>query len=216
MDHVTINEPTLKLACDALAEADRDLEKLLLLNGLPDVWRRAPGFATLVLIILEQQVSLASARAAFERLLEALDELTPAQFLALDDKVLRDVGFSRQKTIYVRALAQSLELGSLSLDDLVLKIDQDARTHLMHVKGIGAWTADIYLMMALGRPDIWPAGDLALAKAVQSVKQLSEMPSRETQAKIAEAWKPWRSVAARILWHHYLIHIRPASVRNLE
>lgn len=216
MDHVTINEPTLKLACETLARADSDLEKLLLLNGIPDVWRRAPGFATLVLIILEQQVSLASARAAFDRLLEALDELTPAQFLTLNDSVLRNVGFSRKKTIYVRALAQSLELGSLSLDDLVLKFDEDARTHLMRVKGIGAWTADIYLMMALGRPDIWPAGDLALAKAVQSVKQLSEMPSRETQAKIAAAWKPWRSVAARILWHHYLIHIRPPSVRNVE
>lgn len=195
---------------------DTDLGRLLESNGIPDLWLREPGFATLVLIILEQQVSLASARATFERLLNSLDDLRPDLFLTLNDQTLRGIGFSRQKTAYVRALAQQLQSGSLDLEALEEEADEAIRTKLMQVKGIGAWTADIYLMMALGRPDIWPVGDLALAKAIQSVRQLAVLPSRETQIAIAEAWKPWRSVAARMLWHHYLIHIRPASAMNIK
>lgn len=195
---------------------DADLRRLLEADGLPGLWQREPGFATLVLIILEQQVSLASARAAFNRLLDAVDDLSPKQFLKLNDQVLRRIGFSRQKTMYVRLLAQQVQSGALDLERLAEAPDEAARSQLTQVKGIGFWTADIYLMMALGRRDIWPSGDLALAKAIQSVKQLAEVPSRETQEKIAETWRPWRSVAARMLWHHYLIHIRPTSVMNIE
>ncbi|MDQ3458105.1 MAG: DNA-3-methyladenine glycosylase 2 family protein [Deinococcota bacterium] len=172
--------------------------------GPPPLWRREPGFATLLQIILEQQVSLHSARAAFERLLAVTGPLTPEGFLLLDDATLKAVGFSRQKTAYGRHLARALLERGLDLGPLETLDDAAARAELIRLKGVGPWTADIYLLMALGRPDAWPGGDLALAVAVQEVKGLAGRPGSAELERLAEAWRPCRAVAARLLWHYYL------------
>ena len=158
----------------------------------------------MVHIILEQQVSLASARAAFNRLAEAASPLTPERFLQLSAPTLKKIGFSRQKMGYARHLAESIVDGRLALQQLATMNDDAARTALLELKGIGPWTADIYLMMALRRPDVWPTGDLALASAVHEVKRLRARPSVADLEEIGMRWKPWRAVAARVLWHHYL------------
>jgi len=170
------------------------------------MWAREPGFPTLLHIILEQQVSLASAKAAYNRLLAAVSLLTPDRFLELDDAALKAIGFSRQKTAYGRDLALAIIEGRLDLDALEVMDDATARSELIKIKGIGLWTADIYLLMALRRPDIWPRGDLALAVAVQQVKRLPACPTSDELDELGAAWRPWRAVAARLLWHHYLSH----------
>jgi DNA-3-methyladenine glycosylase II len=168
------------------------------------MWNRRPGFPTLLHIILEQQVSLASARAAFDRLRAAASPLTPARFLELDDATLKAIGFSRQKTAYGRHLAQSIVHGHFRLAALNRMDDATARAELLKLNGVGPWTADIYLLMALRRPDVWPSGDLALALAVQRVKRLPSRPTPDELDAIGAAWRPWRAVAARVLWHYYL------------
>ena len=173
--------------------------------GRPPLWVRDPGFPTLVYIILEQQVSLASARAAYQRLLAATKpRLTPASFLRLSDGELKSIGFSRQKTLYTRLLAEALDRGHFDLRHLHDLHDDSARKMLIALKGIGYWTADIYLLSALRRPDIWPIGDLALATAVQEVKRLRIRPSPEKLEKMSAPWRPYRAVAARLFWHAYL------------
>jgi DNA-3-methyladenine glycosylase II len=168
------------------------------------MWDRPAGFATLVHIMLEQQVSLASAQAAFDRLCAAVDPLTPDGFLALDDARLLSIGFSRQKTRYVRNLAQAVASGALDLDGLARLSDADARDTLVALTGIGPWTASIYLLMVLRRPDVWPATDMALAAAVAEVKSLDRRPDADLMETLASPWRPWRSVAARLFWHDYL------------
>jgi DNA-3-methyladenine glycosylase II len=168
------------------------------------MWAREEGFHTLIHIILEQQVSLASARAAYGRLLQAVSPLAPASFLELDDASLKRIGFSRQKTAYCRSLAQAIVDNRLNLAALGSMHDNDAKLELMKIKGIGHWTSDIYLLMALRRPDIWPNGDLALAVAVERLKRLTSRPTYEELALMSYHWRPWRAVAARILWHYYL------------
>ncbi len=187
-----------------LAARDRDLGGVLSKLGPPPMWDRKPGFPTLVHVILEQQVSLASAKACFDKLLAAVGGLTPESLLALDDGTLKEVGFSRQKTAYSRILAEAVQTGSLDLFGLSNLPDDEARERLMRLKGIGRWTADIYLLMALGRPDVWPVGDLALVVAAQRIKRLESRPNPREFDKLGEPWRPWRSVAARLLWHHYL------------
>ena len=187
-----------------LSKTDPDLARVVSELGNPPLWAREPGFPTLVLIILEQQVSLASARAAFSRLQNAAKPLSPKRFLAFDDRQLKTIGFSRQKILYCRELAAAIIRGNLDLGKLHEMEDSMARSRLMEVRGIGNWTADIYLMMALLRPDVWPSGDLALATATQAVKKLPRRPAPEELDEIARPWRPWRAVAARILWYHYL------------
>ena len=165
---------------------------------------RQQGFHTLLHIILEQQVSLASAKAAYKKLLTAIRELTPENFLTLADTDLKSMGFSRQKTLYGRNLARAIVEGDLNLSTVSRLDDARARTQLIKIKGIGVWTADIYLLMALGRPDIWPTGDMALAVAIQRLKQMPQRPSPEELTAIGRKWQPYRAVAARILWHYYL------------
>ena len=168
------------------------------------MWDREPGFPTLVFIILEQQVSLASARSAFAKLNVRLPLLNPTSFLTLDDRTLKEVGFSGQKGRYCRELARAISDGGLHLEELASLPDDAVCAALEKVVGVGPWTSSIYLLMVLRRPDVWPPGDLALAAAAQELKGLDHRPpSRELEA-IAEQWRPWRSVAARILWHHYL------------
>lgn len=200
----TLTEKTLLAAVRQLTESDSDLALIVQKYGPPPLWSREPGFPTLIHIILEQQVSLASARAAFGRLLAAASPLTPERFLAFHDETLKAIGFSRQKSRYGRLLAEAIVTGQLDLAALPDLDDAAVRAELTKIKGIGPWTANIYLLMVLGRPDIWPGGDLALAVAAQQVKRLPTRPTPAELDQIALAWQPWRAVAARLLWHHYL------------
>ncbi len=199
-----LTEPHFAVAVSKLTALDGDLSLVVERHGPPPFWTRDPGFPTLVLIILEQQVSLASARAAYDRLVTATGPLTPRSLLALDDETMRAIGFSRQKTGYARGLAAHLLDGRLNLDSLTEAPEEDAYRELLQVKGIGPWSAQVYLLMALRRPDIWPVGDLALVIAVQELKRLPQRPTADEMVALAEPWRPWRAVAARILWHHYL------------
>jgi DNA-3-methyladenine glycosylase II len=199
-----LTKKKLAVGLAELAERDRDFETVLEEHGPPPLWGRKQGFPTLVQIILEQQVSLASAKAAFNKLKQALGEVTPEGLLSFEKGELKTIGFSRQKSRYCRGLAQAIVDGEFDIAGLRRLSDDDAKRELMSLKGVGRWTADIYLLMALRRPDVWPSGDLALAKAAQQVKNLPGTPDYDRLDAMAEDWKPWRAVAARILWHHYL------------
>jgi DNA-3-methyladenine glycosylase II len=205
------NTPLLRLdaaridhACRELANRDPHLGSVYTRLGPPPLWERPPGFATLIYIILEQQVSLASAKAAFERLKAAAAPLTPHTFLKLGDAELKTVGFSRQKTSYGRRLAHAMLDGQLDLAALERLPDEVVRKTLTGLKGIGVWSANIYLLMVLLRPDVWPRGDVALLSAYQHLTGLPERPDDDTLEATAAVWQPWRSVAARLLWHYYL------------
>jgi DNA-3-methyladenine glycosylase II len=204
-----LTEEILHYGLGFLAQRDPVLGDVLARLGPPPLWARPPGFGTLVHIILEQQVSLASARAAFVRLQAAADPLTPAAFLRLDDATLKAIGFSRQKMRYARHLAEALSDGRLDLAALAALDDDAVRARLQAIKGIGPWSAEIYLLMALRRADAWPAGDLGLAVAAQELLGLAQRPTPLTLAELAEGWRPWRAVAARLLWHHYLSKAKP-------
>lgn len=202
--HNQLTTVSFRHALDELSKRDADLRKVIDNYGPPPMWTRDPGFPTLVQIILEQQVSLASAKAAFGRLLEATPSLTPSSFLLLDDATLKAIGFSRQKSTYCRELSRTLLQGALNLKKLNTLDDPSAAQELRKINGVGEWTAAIYLLMALRRPDIWPHGDLALILAAQKLVGSENKPSSEEMIDLSDHWKPWRSVAARILWHFYL------------
>jgi DNA-3-methyladenine glycosylase II len=200
-----LDEATLRRAAQALGARDRRLGDVLRRYGPPPLWAREPGFATLVLLILEQQVSLASARAAFDRLLAMTgDPVTPAALLELTDADLLACGFSRQKTRYARAAATAIDDGSLELGALARLDDADVDAALTALPGIGPWTATIYRLMVLLRPDAWPIHDIALAQAYADIHGLHARPRPDEMDALAEAWRPWRAVAARMLWHQYL------------
>jgi DNA-3-methyladenine glycosylase II len=199
-----LTDANLPHALADLAGRDPRLALILADYGPPPLWEREAGFHTLLRTILEQQVSLASAKAAYDRLLAVASPLTPGRFLELDDAALKAAGFSRQKAHYGRELAAAILSGQLDLDLLNSLDDEDARIELTRVKGIGRWTSDIYLLLALRRPDVWPTGDLALATAVQQAMGLAETPAPHEMEAIGAAWRPWRAVAARLLWHYYL------------
>ena len=190
--------------CDLLAAKDEDLKFILDTYGYPPMWTRANTFETLVHIILEQQVSLASALAALNKLKEKITVITPAGVLALSDEELKSCYFSRQKTLYIRHLATVLSTGELDLDALAKLSDNQVRALMNQLKGIGNWTIDIYLMFVLRRMDIFPIGDLAAVKAVKKVKDLPVATSREMVLDISAKWQPYRTVATMLLWHYYL------------
>jgi len=203
-NRIILDEQFFVHATRELCERDTDLDAVINKYGLPPLWTREPGFPTLVYIILEQQVSLASARALYLRLQEAVKPFTPGRFLKLTEAEMRRLGFSRQKAHYTRLLAEAIQRKQFALHKLHELEDELAREQLTALKGIGNWTADIYLLSALRRPDIWPTGDLALATAVQEVKRLRKRPSPEKLEIMSTPWRPWRAVAARLFWHSYL------------
>jgi DNA-3-methyladenine glycosylase II len=207
-----LTQSSLARGVRELSERDPDLAQIARAYGVPPVWGREEGFATLVLTILEQQVSLASALAAFERLRAAASIVTPESFLTFDDAQLRAFGFSRQKALYCRLLARAVIEKEIDLQRLGSLKDDAARAELVKLKGVGAWTAEIYLLRALLRPDAWPAGDLALQLAAQKVKRLPARPTAAELDALAEGWRPLRAVAARLLWLEYL-HGRRDAVR---
>jgi DNA-3-methyladenine glycosylase II len=213
-----LTDDTYRRAVDLVASHDPVLADVLQRWGRPPFWTHPPGFAGLVHGILGQQVSFESAAAAFSKLQRALGDVTPEAFLALDDARLRAIGFSRPKAAYARGLAEAVVSGHVDLAALDAAPDDEVRGALVELRGIGRWTADVYLLFALRRPDAWPTGDLALAKAVQDLWELSEAPGWDALDAFAERWRPHRAVAARFLWHDYLCRRgrgsgAPAAVR---
>jgi DNA-3-methyladenine glycosylase II len=201
---LTFNATTFPVICRKLAKQDIHLKNIITEYGLPPMWTRPPTFKTLVLMILEQQVSLASAYAAFKKLKEKIRYITPERVLALTDEELRACYFSRQKIVYVRALADKLISRDISLKSLSNAGDEDIRKVLIEIKGIGHWTIDVYLMHALQRTDLFPLGDIALVNSLKHIKQLPKETSKEELLKIAEPWRPYRTIASMMLWHAYI------------
>jgi len=172
--------------------------------GPPRFRRRRNGFGTLLHIILEQQVSIDAAAAMHRRLVALCHPLAPATFLALDDATLRSCGFSRQKMGYARRLAELVAGGAFDFGRLARADDEAAMAQLLSLKGIGRWSAEVYLIFALGRPDVWPAADLGLQIAIADRLGLESRPPERELRPLAEAWRPWRSVAACLFWQSYL------------
>ena len=198
-----LNNKLVKQFSRALAIKDPHLDRIYKTYGPPPLWDRPPGFATLLQIILEQQVSLASARACFDKLSARLGDVTPENLLTRDNAELKAIGFSRQKTAYARHLAEAILENRIDLDGLASRSDADAKAELIKLKGVGEWTSDIYLLMAMLRPDVMPRGDVALHTAWHRVSG-EPRPTSDEFVEMAKQWRPYRSVAARLLWHYYL------------
>lgn len=199
-----LTQQTLALAARELSARDQLLANIHATYGDPPLWQRATGFRTLVHIILEQQVSLSSAKSMLLRLEREIQPFTPERFVELGEAHFRGLGVTRQKSAYVVHLAETITSGRLSFRVLSRLSDDRALDLLTGIKGIGLWSANIYLLMAMRRADIWPAGDLALAVAVKELKGLATRPSPQELEEIAERWRPHRAVAARMLWQYYL------------
>jgi len=213
----TVTQDNLITACRKLSRQDEDLAFIFQTYGVPPLWAREPTFATLLHIILEQQVSVASALSAFNKLKEKLGAaVTPAGVLSLTDAALKACYFSRQKTVYARELAKAIADGNLDLQSFENLSNEEIKTELKKIKGIGDWTADIYLLMAMKRADVMPRGDLALHVAWQKLKQLERRPAADEFLQIAERWKPLRAVAARLLWHFYLSSRKNSATKDTE
>jgi len=190
--------------CDQLAKRDADLKRILKTRGYPSMWTRPNSFQTLILTILEQQVSLAAAYAAFRRLKERIGTVTPDKLAALSDEDLRACYFTRQKIVYARGLTEAIQSKQIKLRALHHQPDESVREQLINLKGIGNWTIDVYLMHALRRTDLFPLGDIALVNSLKHIKQLPDDISKEDMLEIAAQWRPNRTIAAMILWHDYM------------
>jgi DNA-3-methyladenine glycosylase II len=199
-----LTEASLAEAAAQLAGRDEHFARILKTHGSPPLWKRPAAFITLVRIILEQQVSLKSADAVFRRLRASITPFTPVTVLSAGEDHLRKIGLTRQKTAYILHLSSAIVEGDLNLRKLARMSDLDVKTALMQIKGLGAWSADVYLLMAMCRADIWPSGDLALAVAVKELNGLKHRPTFLELEEIAEKWRPHRAVAARMLWQYYL------------
>lgn len=199
-----INKQVLHTATDFLCKQDDDIGKIVKRHGYPPLWSRSANFSTLVQIILEQQVSLSSAKATFNKLNTVVLAITPENILKYTQNDLNKMGFTRQKASYCLGLAESIINKEICLKKIAKLDARSAHEELVKMRGIGVWSANIYLLMALRHPDIWPQGDLALNTAIYQIKRLRKKPTDERLANIVSKWRPWRSVAARILWHFYL------------
>jgi DNA-3-methyladenine glycosylase II len=209
------NKRNFQQICDRLASVDPDLSGIIDAHRYPPMWTRPNTFETLVHIILEQQVSLASAMAALHKLRERLTTITPDRLLTLTDEDMKACYVSRQKALYTRGLATALLDRKLDLIALEAMADDEVRGQLIHLKGIGHWTIDVYLMFVLQRTDVFPTGDLAAMNAMKRVKKLPQDTAKEQLLKIAEKWQPYRTVATMLLWHLYLSSpMRPAAAKK--
>ncbi len=204
MKLISFNQSNYIRICKILIQKDADLKAIVLRYGFPPMWTRPATFQTLILTILEQQVSLASAYAAFKKLKEKIGFVTASKILALSDAELRACNFSRQKIVYARELAVAVQKRKLVLKKLQNKDEDAIRAELKKIKGIGDWTVDVYLMHALRRADLFPLGDVALVNSLRETKKLPKSASKEKMLKIAEPWRPYRTIAAMILWHSYI------------
>jgi len=196
-EHRIVNEKDIK----QILKKDKIFRTIHKLYGVPPDWSRPPGFISLSKIILEQQVSLASANAHFQKLNTYVPEFAPEYILKLTDEEMRTCQISRQKTKYLRELSTAVSTGSLDLAGLSALSEPDVRTILTAIKGIGHWTTDIYLMFCLQSKDIFPIGDIAV---VNTVRELTDAHSQEEILELAEKWRPLRSLATYFFWHYYL------------
>ncbi len=199
-----LDDRQIQRACVKLSREHAEMAFVYNTYGPPPLWDRPTGFATLLNIILEQQVSLASAKACFDKLEAHLGEVIPSNLLTVNDADLKTIGFSRQKSGYARHLSEAIINKHIDLDGLHLLPDVEVKAELVKLKGVGEWTADVYLLMAMLRPDVMPRGDIALHAAYQKLTKMEKRPGSDEFVAIAEKWKPFRSVAARLLWHFYL------------
>jgi DNA-3-methyladenine glycosylase II len=186
---------------DHLSENHETFAAILKQYGSPNIPTRPQGFETLCKIILEQQVSLESARACYEKLLALVVDFTPDNILSLTEEQLRSCGLSRQKSKYVTALARAIVDKELDLESFPLKTPEEIRAELIRIKGIGHWTIDVYLMFSMQSPDIMPLGDIGI---IITIKELWKLESKEEIALLTETWAPYRTYAAFFLWHYYL------------
>jgi len=209
MNH-SFNQSNYQNICDELTQSDADLKSIVQSYGYPPMWSRPNTFESLVHIILEQQVSLASALSALNKLRDYVQQITPARVLLLTEEEFRACYCSRQKTAYIKYLAEAILSGQISLQAFKTMPDDEIRTQLTALKGIGNWTVDVYLMFVLQRADIFPVGDLAAVNALKRVKGLLAQTSREEIISIAAQWQPYRTVATMMLWHYYLSAPRKA------
>ena len=198
-----ISSETFPSLVEELVSADAHLASVVAAHGIPAFWHRPPGFATLALFIVEQQVSLQSAKAVYERLADLLGSVEPHTVHAADLDDLGRAGLTRQKQRYLKLLAAAVLEGRLDLDGLEALPDDEVRRRLLRQIGIGPWTADVYLLSALRHPDIWPVGDRALQVGVGDLLG-RPAPRPDEMEAIGERWRPFRSVAARLIWHDYL------------
>lgn len=201
---LTLSSENFHDCCNLLAKKEPVFRTVIQRYGYPPLWRRTQSFASLIHIILEQQVSLASAKAAFDKLKAKTGTITPSKVMALSDKELRDCYFSRQKTLYARELAEAVLAKTLHIRKLAFLPDEEVRKELIKIKGIGNWTVDVYLLFALQRSDVFPIGDLAMVNALKEIKQMHINTTKEVLVELAESWRPYRSVAAILLWHYYI------------
>jgi DNA-3-methyladenine glycosylase II len=190
--------------CDWCARIEPKLKTVIDQFGYPPLWHREPDFATLILTILEQQVSLASAKSAFNKLIERIKIVTPENLLKLTDEELKQCYFSRQKATYSRILADEIFTGKLNLEDLNSQSAEEIRSRLIQIKGIGHWTIDMYLLMSLHFADIFPPGDLATIKAVYELELVPATSSKEEIINFMKKFSPFQSVATYLLWHSYI------------
>jgi DNA-3-methyladenine glycosylase II len=198
----TFSEESLQGLYDKVAHRDRDLKAIIKEYSYPPLWVRPNSFESLVLTILEQQVSLASAYSAYRKLRERIP-ITPENLLQLTDEELRNCYLSRQKILYTRELANALVHKKICLKRFEELPDAAVRAALKSLKGIGDWTVDIYLLHALRRTDVFPIGDLALVNSIKMVKQLPSA-TKEDLRELSEKWKPYRSIATMLFWHFYI------------
>lgn len=202
------SKSTLPEYCDLLAGKDGRIQQIIDTVGYPPYWERRTDFEGLVRIILEQQVSLASAFSVYHKLKKIIDPITPQKLIRLSDEELKSCGFSRQKSSYVRILADEILSNGLDLNKLKTKSDHDIREQLIKIKGIGHWTCDVYLLLGLKRLDLFPTGDLALIKSMSENGFIHAKPSKEEVLQVADQFKPCRSIFAFILWHAYIVRHR--------
>src|SRR5436190_11001999 len=198
------HEQNFSAFCDKLSKKDKELKNIIKQHGYPPMWTRPASFQSLILFILEQQVSLASAYAAFKKLREKIGFVTPAKILSLSDAELRACYFSRQKIVYARELAMAVKARKLILKKLQHGHEDEVRVELKKIKGIGDWTVDVYLMHSLQRTDLFPLGDIALVNSLKEVKGLPNDTGKDKMLGIAEPWRPYRTIASMILWHAYI------------
>lgn len=200
---MSLSAQTIKSHCDAVGALDTRIADAIALVGYPEARIRDTGYITLLRTIVGQQVSVAAAASVWNKLEAELgDEMRAADLLSRDFDALRACGLSRQKQGYARSLCELVESGTLNLDNLP-KDDEAAIRELTTIKGIGRWSAEIYLLFAEGRPDIWPAGDLAVQEGVKRLLDLDTRPSEKETRKLCESWSPYRGAMAIFTWHYY-------------
>lgn len=199
-----------------LAKVDTDFNKIITEIGLPEERHRSPNLATLIHIIVSQQISLTAATSIWKKFTEQLNDISPNNIIRLGEQGLRNIGFTRSKSAAVLNLCQQIMNGTFDIDAMSSMDDNKAKKYIMGLSGFGEWSASIFLIFCLGRPDVWPSGDIALQEATKSLKRLDTRPKTKQMDELSISWKPFRTTAAHLLWHHYAKVVRNQKLRQLE